>query len=56
MRILRIINRFNLGGPTFNAAYLSKYLPDEFETMLIGGKKDYSEDNSLHIKDTALKT
>ncbi len=51
MRILRIINRFNLGGPTFNAAYLSKYLPDEFETMLIGGKKDYSEDNSLHIID-----
>ncbi|NND94094.1 MAG: glycosyltransferase [Flavobacteriales bacterium] len=51
MRILRIINRFNLGGPTFNAAYLSKHLPGEFETMLVGGRKDYSEDNSLHIID-----
>ncbi len=51
MRILRIINRFNLGGPTFNAAYLSKYLPDEFETLLVGGRKDYTEDNSLHILD-----
>jgi glycosyltransferase involved in cell wall biosynthesis len=26
-RILRIINRFNLGGPTHNAAYLTRYLP-----------------------------
>ena len=51
MRILRIINRFNLGGPTFNAAYLSKYMPDEFETLLVGGLKDYTEDNSLHILD-----
>ncbi|NNC83297.1 MAG: glycosyltransferase [Flavobacteriales bacterium] len=51
MRVLRIINRFNLGGPTFNAAYLSRYLPDEFDTMLVGGKKDYTEDNSLHIID-----
>lgn len=51
MRILRIINRFNLGGPTFNAAYLSKYMPDEFETLLVGGRKDYTEDNSLHILD-----
>ena len=31
-RILRIINRLNLGGPTYNAAYLSRYLPDKYET------------------------
>lgn len=48
-KILRIINRFNLGGPTYNAAYLSKYLPSEFETMLIGGAKDESEANSEFI-------
>lgn len=35
--MLRIINRFNLGGPTYNAAYLTRYLAPEFETMLIGG-------------------
>ena len=48
-KVLRIINRFNLGGPTFNAAYLSKYLPPEFETKLIGGLKDESEDSSEFI-------
>jgi glycosyltransferase involved in cell wall biosynthesis len=48
-RILRIINRFNLGGPTYNAAYLSKYLPAEFETLLVGGEKDDSEDSSEFI-------
>lgn len=48
-RILRIINRFNLGGPTYNAAYLSKYLPSEFETVLVGGEKDETEDSSEFI-------
>lgn len=48
-RVLRILNRFNLGGPTYNAAYLTKYLPKEYETMLIGGEKDESEASSLHI-------
>lgn len=48
-RILRIINRFNLGGPTYNAAYLTHYLPDRFETMLVGGMKDESEDSSQFI-------
>jgi glycosyltransferase involved in cell wall biosynthesis len=48
-RILRIINRFNLGGPTYNAAYLSRYMPSEFETMLVGGEKDDSEDSSEFI-------
>ena len=49
MRVLRIINRFNLGGPTFNAALLSKHLPQPYQTLLVGGEKDYSEDDSLHI-------
>ena len=48
-RILRIANRFNLGGPTFNVAYLTKYLPSEYETLLIGGDKEESEASSSHI-------
>lgn len=48
-RVLRIINRFNLGGPTYNAAYLTKFLPAEFETLLVGGLKDESEESSMHI-------
>jgi len=48
-KILRIINRFNLGGPTYNAAYLTKHLPDRYETMLLGGMKDETEDSSQFI-------
>ena len=48
-KVLRIINRFNLGGPTYNAAYLTKYLPAEFETLLISGMKDESEESSEFI-------
>ena len=50
-RVLRIINRFNLGGPTFNVAYLSKYMAPEFETLLVGGQKDITEDSSEFILD-----
>lgn len=48
-RVLRIINRFNLGGPTFNAAYLTKYLTPDYETLLIGGLKEDSEESSEFI-------
>ena len=48
-KILRIINRFNLGGPTYNAAYLTKYLEPNYETLLVGGAKDPSEANSDFI-------
>lgn len=48
-KVLRIINRLNLGGPTFNAAYLSKYLAPEYETMLVAGMKDESEESSEFI-------
>ncbi|MBL4623640.1 MAG: glycosyltransferase [Flavobacteriales bacterium] len=48
-RVLRIINRFNLGGPTYNVGYLTKYMEDEFETLLVGGMKDESEDSSEFI-------
>ncbi len=48
-RVLRIINRFNLGGPTHNAAYLTRYLPGDFETLLVGGAQEQSEEGSGHI-------
>ncbi len=48
-RILRLINRFNLGGPTYNVTYLTRYLAPEFETMLVGGMKDESEASSEFI-------
>lgn len=48
-RILRILNRFNLGGPTYNAAYLTKYLDNDYETLLVGGANGASEKNSQYI-------
>ena len=50
-KVLRIINRLNLGGPTYNAAYLSKYISDDFETLLVAGMKDESEASSAYIVD-----
>jgi glycosyltransferase involved in cell wall biosynthesis len=38
-----------LGGPTYNAAYLSKYLAPEFETLLLAGQKDEHEASSEFI-------
>lgn len=49
IKVVRIINRFNIGGPTFNATFLTRFLGDEFETTLIGGVPDEGEKDSLHI-------
>ena len=48
-KVLRIINRFNLGGPTYNVAYLTKYMAPEYETLLVGGIKDETEESSDYI-------
>jgi glycosyltransferase involved in cell wall biosynthesis len=48
-KVLRIINRFNIGGPTYNATFLTKFLGDDFETLLIGGLPENDEKDSLHI-------
>ncbi len=46
-RILRVLNRFNIGGPSHNAIYLTKYLTDDFETLLIGGVPAAGEESSF---------
>jgi glycosyltransferase involved in cell wall biosynthesis len=48
-KVLRIINRFNLGGPTYNVAYLTKFLPSTYQTVLVGGPEEVGEGSSLHI-------
>ncbi len=48
-KILRIINRFNIGGITYNVSYLSKYLESNYETLLVGGPEEEGEDSSLYI-------
>lgn len=49
IKVLRIINRFNLGGPTYNVTYLSAYLPDQFQTKLVGGSAELNEGDALFI-------
>jgi glycosyltransferase involved in cell wall biosynthesis len=48
-RVLRIINRLNLGGPTYNVAYLTAHLGNDYETLLVAGMKDDSEESSEFI-------
>lgn len=51
-KVLRIINRFNLGGISYNVSYLSRYMPAEFETLLIGGPEEEGEESSLYIPES----
>ncbi len=48
-KVLRIINRFNIGGPTYNATFLTRFMDDKYETLLIGGTHEEGESDSLHI-------
>jgi glycosyltransferase involved in cell wall biosynthesis len=48
-KVLRIINRFNIGGPTYNATFLTKFISEDYETLLIGGLPEDDESDSLHI-------
>jgi glycosyltransferase involved in cell wall biosynthesis len=49
IKVLRIINRFNLGGITYNVSYLSRYMPENYETLLAGGPEEEGEASSLFI-------
>ena len=46
IKVLRILNRFNIGGPTHNATFLTKFLEPDFKTKLIAGKRLDSEASS----------
>jgi glycosyltransferase involved in cell wall biosynthesis len=44
-RVLRILNRLIIGGPSKNAVYLTRYMRPDFDTLLvIGGKEDHEQD------------
>lgn len=48
-RILRILNRFNLGGPVHNAAYLTRYLSSGWRTLLVGGPPEAAEADATDL-------
>jgi glycosyltransferase involved in cell wall biosynthesis len=49
LRILRILNRLNVGGPTLNVAYLSKYIDKQYQTKVIAGIKEEHEGSSAYV-------
>ena len=54
-RVLRILNRINVGGPVLNAFYLTKYLAPEFETeLLIGEKEDHEASAAYMAEDLGI--
>jgi glycosyltransferase involved in cell wall biosynthesis len=48
-RVLRILNRLNVGGPVLNATHLTKYLAPEFETLLVVGECESHEKSAEHL-------
>ena len=58
IKILRIQSRICIGGPAIHTALLSKYLPDDYETVLVGGaveegefcKFDELKDDGINIR------
>lgn len=49
IRLLTVINRLNLGGPTYNVAYLTRYLAPKYESLLVSGMADETEESSEFI-------
>ena len=55
-RVLRILNRLIIGGPSKNAVYLSRFMQPDFETMLvIGGKEDHEQDADFLAKQHGIE-
>jgi glycosyltransferase involved in cell wall biosynthesis len=48
-RVLRILNRTNVGGPVYNAFYLTKYMQPEFETLLLAGEIESHEASADYL-------
>jgi glycosyltransferase involved in cell wall biosynthesis len=48
-KVLRILNRINVGGPVLNVAYLSKFLQPAFETRILVGNIEQGEGDGSYI-------
>lgn len=50
-RVLRILHRTCIAGPVYHATYLTHYLNDEFETLLVSGAVEPTEMDGKFILD-----
>lgn len=48
-KVLRILNRLNIGGPTYNVAFLSGYLDKRYTTKVLAGMKEPYEGSSEYV-------
>jgi glycosyltransferase involved in cell wall biosynthesis len=48
-KILRVLNRLNVGGPTYNVAYLSRYIDNQYQTTVLAGIKEAHEGSSEYM-------
>jgi glycosyltransferase involved in cell wall biosynthesis len=48
-KILRVLNRLNVGGPTYNVAYLSRYIDSQYQTTVLAGIKETHEGSSEYV-------
>lgn len=48
-RVLRVLNRLNIGGPVVSAAYLTRRMEPDFETLLVAGPPDRGEAAAIDI-------
>lgn len=48
-KVLRILNRINVGGPVLNVAYLSKFLQPAFETRILVGNIEQGEGDGSYV-------
>jgi glycosyltransferase involved in cell wall biosynthesis len=48
-KILRILNRLIIGGPSHNAVLLTKYLEPDYDTVLVVGGKGEDERDAFHM-------
>ncbi len=43
------MNRLIIGGPALNATYLTRYMPSEYETLLVTGGREAHEQDATHL-------
>lgn len=48
-KVLRILNRINVGGPVLNVAYLSKFLQPSYETRILVGNIEAGEGDGSYV-------
>ena len=48
-KVLRIMNRLSVGGPIHHVGYLTRYLNDDYETLLLVGNFEKGESDGSYI-------